>query len=62
MVGQLHTVQKERDEAKAQIKELLSQIQQYQEREIGTYQEVALHSHSYLGYLTRLWPPPTLEF
>jgi len=36
IMAQLNTVQKERDEAKAQVKELLSQIQQYQERDIDS--------------------------
>jgi cell division protein FtsB len=34
--AQLQTVQKERDAAKAQVKELLSQIQQYQEKDIDS--------------------------
>ncbi len=36
VLAQLQATQKERDAAKAQVKELLSQIQQYQEKDIGT--------------------------
>lgn len=34
-MSQLQAAQKERDEAKSQVKELLTQIQQYQEKDIG---------------------------